>query len=94
MNSDPVIQAVREAIVRAKAEVLTLTPDEVPLTAVLSDPPLAFDSIDFVSMVIELEELLGLIAEDEHFVSLSMQTVGDVVTAVQSWMASDAGSWG
>ncbi len=37
-------------------------------------------------MVTHLEEVLGLVAEDEHFFAGAVRTVADVVAAVQGWI--------
>jgi acyl carrier protein len=89
MTDDEVLAIVREAVIWAKAEVVTLLPGQVEAGTVLSEPPIYLDSLEFVAMVTRLEEVLGLIAQDEHFSPSSMRTVGDLVAGVKSWVASE-----
>lgn len=88
MSDDEVFEAVRAAVVAAKAQIVTLAPAQVDRTSLLAEPPIFLDSLESIAMVAHLEETLGLEAEDEHFFNGSVRTVGDVVTAVQSWLAS------
>jgi acyl carrier protein len=83
MGPDEILSRVRSIITQAKAEMVVLQPEDISLDSRLSDYPLAMDSIDFVRMVIGIEEEFGIIAEDEQFLASSMLTVADVVAAVQ-----------
>jgi acyl carrier protein len=83
MSPEEILERVRGIIVQAKAESILLQPEEIAPQGRLDEPPLAMDSIDFVRMVIGIEEEFGIIAEDEQFLASSMETVGDVVAAVQ-----------
>jgi acyl carrier protein len=85
MNDEEVFEAVREAVISAKAEVVTLGPGQVTMDSLLIEPPICLDSLETIAMVTQLEEYLGLEAEDEHFFASSVRTVGDVVAAVKSW---------
>lgn len=87
MDDEEVFEAVRQAVIWAKAEVVTLTPSQVVRTSLLDDSPICLDSLESIAMVTHLEEILGLVAEDEHFFAGSVRTVGDVVQAVKSWIA-------
>ena len=87
MTDEQVFEAVREAVIWAKAEVVTLAPGQVVRDSLLEEAPICLDSLESIAMVTHLEEALGLVAEDEHFFAGSVRTVGDVVGAVQGWMA-------
>ena len=87
MTDEDVFEVVRAAVIWAKSEVITLTPSNINPSTVLADPPIYFDSLDFVAMVTHLEEAFGMIAEDEHFSPRAMRTVGDVVGGVKRWIA-------
>lgn len=86
MNDGQVFEAVRGAVIWAKAEVVVLAPGQVVMTSRLEEPPICLDSLESIAMVTHLEEALGLEAEDEHFFAGSVRTVADVVTAVRDWM--------
>lgn len=88
VSDEDVFDAVREAVIWAKAEVVTLAPSQVELSSLLDDTPICLDSLEAIAMVTRLEEHLGLVAEDEHFFSGSVRTVEDVVTAVKAWIAA------
>jgi acyl carrier protein len=83
MESEQLLARVRGVIVQAKAETLVLEPEDITLESRLAEHPLAMDSIDFVRMVIGIEEEFGIIAEDEEFLASSMRTVADVLAAVR-----------
>jgi acyl carrier protein len=87
MSDEDVFQAVQEAVIWAKAEVVTLTPGQVVRSSLLAEQPICLDSLESIAMITHLEESLGLVAEDEHFFAGSVRTVADVVSAVQGWMA-------
>lgn len=87
MSDDEVFETVREAVISAKAEVVTLAPSQVLHASVLSEPPICLDSLESIAMVSHLEDAFGLVAEDEHFFSGSVRTVADVVDAVKVWIA-------
>jgi acyl carrier protein len=87
MDDEHIFEAVRQAVIWAKEAVLPLTPDQVSMGSKLSEPPIYLDSLESIAMVTHLEDLLGLVAEDEHFFAGSVRTVGDVVTAVKGWLA-------
>lgn len=89
MDDEEVFEAVREALIWTKAEVVTLAPSQVVMASVLAEPPIYLDSLELVSMVTHLEETLGLVAEDEQFFPRSLRTVRDVVAAVKIWIADD-----
>lgn len=89
MDDEEVLATVRDAIIWVKAEVVTLAPGQVVMASVLAEPPIYLDSLEFVAMVIRLEDTLGLEAEDEHFARRSIRTVQDAVAAVKSWIADD-----
>lgn len=86
MNDEDIFEAVRGAVIWAKAEVVVLAPGQVVRTSLLSEPPICLDSLESIAMVTCLEEALGLVAEDEHFFAGSVRTVDDVVDVVQGWM--------
>jgi acyl carrier protein len=88
--SENILARVRGIIVQAKAESLVLQPEEVTLESRLTGPPLAMDSIDFVHMVIGIEEEFGIIAEDEQFLASSIETVADLVDAVRRGLGEGA----
>lgn len=83
MTPEDILARVRGIIVQAKAESIVLQPEEIGKDCRLTEPPLAMDSIDFVRMVIGIEEEFGIIAEDEQFLASSIDTVADLVIAVQ-----------
>lgn len=87
MNDEEVFEAVRGAVIWAKAEVVPLVPGQVLMTTLLDEAPICLDSLESIAMVTHLEEALGLVAEDEHFFAGSVRTVGDVVAAVNGWIA-------
>ncbi len=87
MNDEEVFESVREAVIWAKAEVVALALGQVVMISLLDEPPICLDSLESIAMVTHLEEVLGLEAEDEHFFAGSVRTVGDVVAAVEGWMA-------
>jgi acyl carrier protein len=87
MNDEEVFEAVRGAVIWAKAEVVVLAPGQVVMTSLLDEAPICLDSLESIAMVTHLEEVLGLVAEDEHFFAGSVRTVGDVVAAVKVWIA-------
>ena len=87
MNDEEVFEAVRDAVIWAKAEVMDLGPGQVMGSSVLTDLPICLDSLESIAMVTHLEEVLGLVAEDEHFFRGTVRTVDDVVTAVKVWIA-------
>lgn len=87
MNDEEVFEAIRGAVIWAKSEVVALAPSQVVMTSLLAEPPICLDSLESIAMVTQLEEVLGLVAEDEHFFAGSVRTVGDVVAAVEGWMA-------
>lgn len=86
MNDDQVFEAVEQALIWAKQPVLRLTPGQVSMTSQLSDHPICLDSLESIAMVTRLEELVGLVAEDEHFFAGSVRTVADVVASVKGWL--------
>lgn len=90
MNDQNVFELVRDAVICAKAEVVTLRPGQVTMATTLAEPPVYLDSLEFVAMVTRLEDALGLIADDEHFSPRSMRTVRDLVAGVKSWIAAEA----
>lgn len=94
MKTDQILTRLRNIIVQAKAETAVLQPEEISLDSRLGEHPLAMDSIDFVRMVIGIEEEFGIIAEDEQFLASSMLTVADVVTAVQRGLGLSGGASG
>lgn len=87
MDDAKVFEAVRDAVMWAKVEVVALVPGQVVMTSLLAEPPICLDSLESIAMVTHLEDVLGLVAEDEHFFAGSVRTVGDVVHAVQGWIA-------
>lgn len=87
VNDQEVFEAVRGAVIWAKAEVVAVAPGQVVMTSLLAEPPICLDSLESITMVTHLEETLGLVAEDEHFFAGSVRTVGDVVAAVKGWIA-------
>lgn len=87
MNDDELLETVRGAVIWAKSEVVELAPAQVELASLLDEPPICLDSLESITMVTRLEEDLGLVAEDEHFFTGSVRTVGDVVSAVKGWIA-------
>ncbi len=87
LNDEQVFEAVRGAVIWAKAEVVTLAPGQVVMTSLLDEAPICLDSLESIAMVTHLEEALGLVAEDEHFFAGSVRTVADVVSAVKAWIA-------
>jgi acyl carrier protein len=87
MNDGEVFEAVRDAVIVAKAEVVALAPGQVTASSLLAEPPICLDSLESIAMISHLEETLGLVAEDEHFFSGTVRTVADVVAAVQGWLA-------
>jgi acyl carrier protein len=87
LNDAAVFEAVRDAVIWAKAEVVTLAPGQIEMGSVLDEAPICLDSLESIAMVTYLEDLLGLVAEDEHFFAGSVRTVGDVVAAVRVWIA-------
>lgn len=88
MDDDAVFETVQAAIIWAKAQIVTLAPTQVTRDSLLADHPICLDSLESIAMVTRLEDTLGLVAEDEHFFSGRVRTVGDVVTAVQGWLAA------
>ena len=88
MTDEEIFAAVRDAIIWAKVDVVTVAPSQVTMESRLAEPPIFLDSLESIAMVTQLEERLGLVAEDEHFFSGSVQTVGDVVSAVRTWMVT------
>lgn len=86
MTDEEVFEAVRGSVIWAKAEVVALAPGQVVRSSLLAEPPICLDSLESISMVTQLEEVLGLVAEDEHFFACSVRTVADVVAAVQGWI--------
>jgi acyl carrier protein len=93
MDDEEVFDAVRGAIMWAKAEAVTLTPAQITRASLLAEPPIFLDSLEFVAMVTRLEDVLGLIIEDVHFAPGSMRTVGDVVAGVTSWIGIAETTW-
>lgn len=91
MHDDEIFEAVRQAVIWAKAEIVTLAPGQVERSSLLAEPPICLDSLEAIAMVNQLEDTLGLVAEDEHFFAGSVRTVGDVVAAVSSWV-TESGS--
>jgi acyl carrier protein len=87
MDDRHVVEAVRGAVIWAKAEVVALAPEQIEMSSLLTEPPICLDSLESIAMVSHLEEALGLVAEDEHFFAGSVRTVGDVVDAVKGWVA-------
>jgi acyl carrier protein len=87
VNDEEVFDAVRGAVIWAKAEVVALAPGQVAMTSLLAEPPICLDSLESIAMVTHLEDVLGLVAEDEHFFTGSVRTVGDMVAAVNGWIA-------
>lgn len=81
------MEAVTDAVIWAKSEVVVLAPSQVTSSSLLSEPPICLDSLEAIAMVNHLEERFGLIADDERFFAGSVRTVGDVVTAVEDWLA-------
>lgn len=90
MNDEQIVEVIQKAIIRAKAEVFAFDSDQIRMESDLTEPPLSLDSIDFLAMIIELENNFGLIAEDKHFLDPSLRTVADIVSAVKSWLESGA----
>ena len=90
MDDETVFEAVRAAVIWAKAEVVTLAPSQIEPSSLLAEAPICLDSLESVAMVTHLEETLGMVAEDDHFFSGAVRTVGDVVAAVQAWMSEAA----
>ena len=90
MNDEEVLDVVRGAIIWAKADLVTLAPGQVNPPSVLGEPPIYLDSLEFIAMVTHLEDVFGLIADDEHFSPRSMRTVSDVVEGVKVWIAEVA----
>ncbi len=86
MNDEEVFETVRGAVIWAKAEVVALAPRQVAMTSLLAEPPICLDSLESIAMVTHLEEVLGLVAEDEHFFAGAVRTVADVVAAVKGWI--------
>ena len=87
LSDEQVFEAVREAVIWAKAEVVTLSPGQVAMDSLLEEAPICLDSLESIAMITHLEESLGLVAEDEHFFAGSVRTVADVVGAVKGWMS-------
>lgn len=90
MNDEEVLGVVREAIILAKAELVTLAPGRLNPSTALGEPPIYLDSLEFVAMVTHLEDALGLIADDDRFSPRSMRTVSDVVDGVKIWIAEES----
>ncbi len=88
VNDEEVFEAVREAVIWAKAQVLILPPGQIVMSSLLAEPPICLDSLESIVMVTHLEEAFGLVAEDEHFFTGSVRTVEDVVEAVKAWIAA------
>ena len=86
VSDDEVFDAVREAVIAAKAQVVTLAPSQIERASLLSEPPIFLDSLESIAMVTHLEDALGMEAKDEHFFAGSVRTVGDVADAVSEWM--------
>lgn len=87
MSDEEILAAVQDAVVAAKAQVVTLVPEQLDRSSLLAEPPIFLDSLESIAMVAHIEEALDLEAEDEHFFSGSVRTVGDVATAVKGWLA-------
>lgn len=56
---------------------------EIDASTLLDDPPLSMDSLDHVSLMVNLEDEFGIIASDEDFAKESVSTVGDIAVVVQ-----------
>jgi acyl carrier protein len=89
VTDDELFDVVRTAILRAKAEVLELSADQVGRDSVLAEPPIVLDSLEFVGMVTQLEEMLGLAANDDHIAYRALRTVRDVTTAARKWIEQE-----
>ncbi len=83
MTEAEIFIRLRDIIIATKAESVVIEPQEIQPDSDLSALPLAMDSIDFVGMIIGIEEAFGIIAEDEDFLGSSMRTVADVVEVVR-----------
>lgn len=87
MNDHDVFTTIRDVIIATKADMILIQPEEIQLESELGELPLAMDSIDFVGMIIGIEEAFGIIAEDEDFLGSSMLTVANVVDVVKRRLA-------
>jgi acyl carrier protein len=88
MNDHDVFTTIRDVIIATKADIIAIQPEEIQMESELTEFPLAMDSIDFVGMIIGIEEAFGIIAEDEDFLGSSMITVANVVDVVKRRLCS------
>jgi acyl carrier protein len=84
MSDNDILDKVRAVIIAAKIETVVLSPEQLTPDASLEGYPVAMDSIDFVKMIVGIEETFGLVAEDDDFIVSSMRTVSDVVNVVKT----------
>jgi acyl carrier protein len=90
MIDEEVFARVRDIIITTKAASVAIQAHEIRPESELGEMPLAMDSIDFVSMIVGIEETFGIIAEDEDFLASSMRTVADVVEVVKQRLEGGA----
>ena len=90
MNEQAIFEEVRRIIVEVKSEVSPVDPNSIKPESELASN-LMMDSIDFVRMIIGIEEAFHIIAQDNDFLAATMQTVGDVVQVVSERLKSPEG---
>jgi len=83
LAAQDVKDAVRDAVIAAKSDVVVLTPAQLGRDSLLAEQPICLDSLESIAMVAHLEEIVGLEARDEHFFSGTVRTVDDVVADIR-----------
>jgi acyl carrier protein len=78
-----IFERIRTIIVQVQSETAPIDPAQVEPSSNLSEWPFSIDSIDFVKIIIGIEEEFGIVAEDEDFLASKMNTVEDIVDVVQ-----------
>lgn len=78
--------AVRHAI----AELFDVEPSGIDMQQPLSGEPLGLDDLDFVELVIEIEDRLGVVIEDEEIEALVGAPLDDSWTRVTPAMLVEA----
>jgi acyl carrier protein len=88
LNDDAIMQGVIRSIRVAKEMSGDAGEYEIGLDSKLIKAPLSMGSLDYVAMMVNLEEQFGIIATDEDFAQESVATVGDLVDMVRRLVTS------
>lgn len=82
MDSTHILNRVRDIIVEIKTDVSPISPEAIEMRTNLTKD-LGLNSIDFVRMIVGIEDAFCIIAQDSDLLTSSLETVGDVVAIIQ-----------